>query len=182
MFRCSNVQMFKCSNVQMSNIKCQISLRLNFGRSVPPEFLQSFLYDEEEYEDEKKLVNLIFSTNFRCSTLPNFQEKEFSIRTKPRPISSQFWERIQGVIIVLHVRGLSIYLHFAITVSIIINVLKDVFTKFININIINIVSLNILMINIRIINDEVINIKLINIEVVDVKIINIKMINIMQWY
>ena len=44
MFKCFNVQMFKCSNVQM--FKCpnvQISIRLNFGRSVPPEFLRSFL-------------------------------------------------------------------------------------------------------------------------------------------
>ena len=42
---CSNVQTFKCSNVkfQMSNIKCQMSIRLNFCRSVPPEFLRSFL-------------------------------------------------------------------------------------------------------------------------------------------
>ena len=43
MFRCSNVQMFKCSNVQMSNIKWKMSIRLNFCRSVPPEFLRSFL-------------------------------------------------------------------------------------------------------------------------------------------
>ena len=34
----SNVQMFRCLNV-----KCQISIRLNFCRSVPPEFLRSFL-------------------------------------------------------------------------------------------------------------------------------------------
>ena len=31
---------FKC---QMSKIKCQMSIRFNFCRSVPPEFLQSFL-------------------------------------------------------------------------------------------------------------------------------------------
>ena len=28
---------------QMSKIKCQMSIRLTFCRSVPPEFLQSFL-------------------------------------------------------------------------------------------------------------------------------------------
>ena len=43
MFKCSNIQMFKCSNVQMSKIKCQMSIRLNFCRGVPPEFLRSFL-------------------------------------------------------------------------------------------------------------------------------------------
>ena len=40
MLKCSNVQMFKCSNVQI--FKCQMSIRLNFFRSVPPEFLRSF--------------------------------------------------------------------------------------------------------------------------------------------
>ena len=41
MFQCSNTQMFKCSNVQM--FKCQMSIRLNFCRSVPTEFFRSFL-------------------------------------------------------------------------------------------------------------------------------------------
>ena len=40
MIKWSNVQMFKC---QMSNIKCQSLIRLNFCRSVLPEFLRSFL-------------------------------------------------------------------------------------------------------------------------------------------
>ena len=34
------MQMFKC---QMLNFKCQMSIRLHFCRSVPPEFLWSFL-------------------------------------------------------------------------------------------------------------------------------------------
>ena len=47
MFQCSYVRMFKCLNIQMlkcqmSNIKCQMPIRLNFCRSVPPEFLRSF--------------------------------------------------------------------------------------------------------------------------------------------
>ena len=46
MFKCSNVQMFKCSNVQMSNVKYQMSIRFNFCRSVPPEFIRSFFHDE----------------------------------------------------------------------------------------------------------------------------------------
>ena len=36
--------MFKCSNVQMSKVKYQMSIRLSFCRSVPPEFLRSFLF------------------------------------------------------------------------------------------------------------------------------------------
>ena len=36
MFKCSNFQMFKCSNLQMSKVKCQMSIRLNFCRSVLP--------------------------------------------------------------------------------------------------------------------------------------------------
>ena len=43
MFKCSNFQMFRCSDFQILNVKCQISLRLNFCRSVPLEFLRSFL-------------------------------------------------------------------------------------------------------------------------------------------
>ena len=44
MFKCSDAQMFKCSNVQMFewSKECQISIRLNFCRSVPLEFLHSF--------------------------------------------------------------------------------------------------------------------------------------------
>ena len=42
MFKCSNVRKFKSSNVQMSNIKCQMSIMLNFCRSVSPEFLRLF--------------------------------------------------------------------------------------------------------------------------------------------
>ena len=45
MLKCSKVQMLKCSNVQMFkclNVKYQMSVRLNFCRSVPPEFLWSF--------------------------------------------------------------------------------------------------------------------------------------------
>ena len=47
MFQCSNVPMFQSSNVPMfhcskSNIKYQMSIRLNFCRSVLPEFLRSF--------------------------------------------------------------------------------------------------------------------------------------------
>ena len=41
---CLNVQLFKCSNVQMLNVKCNMSIRLNFCRSVLPEFLWSFLF------------------------------------------------------------------------------------------------------------------------------------------
>ena len=39
MFKFSNVQMFKCWKFQMSKVKCQMSIRLNFCQSLPPEFL-----------------------------------------------------------------------------------------------------------------------------------------------
>ena len=42
MFKRSNVQIIKCSNVQISKVKYQMSIRLNFCRCVPPEFLRSF--------------------------------------------------------------------------------------------------------------------------------------------
>ena len=48
MFKCSNFQMFWCSYFQILNVKCQISLRLNFCRSVPLEFLRSF-FDKKSF-------------------------------------------------------------------------------------------------------------------------------------
>ena len=60
MFKCSNVQILKCSNVQMfkysnvqifkcSNVKFKMSVRLNFCRRIPPEFLQSFCLFVKKY-------------------------------------------------------------------------------------------------------------------------------------
>ena len=51
MLKCSNLQMVKYSNVKKFNylnvnfqmFKCKMSIRLNFCRIVPQEFLQSFL-------------------------------------------------------------------------------------------------------------------------------------------
>ena len=89
MFKCSNVQMFKCPNVQLlkcsnapmfkyakvqmfkfSNFQmftCQMSIRLNFCRSVPPEFLRSFfvLFRGDKWTDEKNdFFSSILPTRF----------------------------------------------------------------------------------------------------------------------
>ena len=54
MFKCLNVQMFKCSNFPSSNV--QMSVRLNFCRSVPSEYLRSVFSSSNIHQVKKTII------------------------------------------------------------------------------------------------------------------------------